>query len=138
MALYHFTDRRNIQSIKRHGLLSWPLIYRYNIPAVLSSNELSRRLDKNKGLEEYVRLALQPNHRMLNYILRTGRIQSHIWLKIDDSILNDSGVLYSDTNAASGRARINRDWRNAFEYGDDQAEILIPGRIHQNFITFLN
>ena len=138
MALYHFTDRRNTQSIKRHGLLSWPLVFRYDIAAVLSSNELSRRLDYEKGLGEYVRLALRPKHKMLNYVLRKGRIQSHVWLKIDDSILNSNRVLYSDTNATNRRATINRDWRNAFEYGDNQAEILIPERIHPSFITFLN
>jgi hypothetical protein len=138
MALYHFTDSRNVNSIMRHGLLSWPLIFKYDIDAILSSNELSRNLDSNKGLGPYVRLALKPSHKMLNRVLKDGTIQELVWLQIDDSILNNNGVLYSDTNAAANRATINYDWRNAFNNGDDQAEILIPQKISPNYIKIFN
>lgn len=122
----------------RHGLLSWPLIFKYNINAILSSNELSRSLDNRRGLGSYVRLAPQPSHRMLKRVLNDGTIQRLVWLKIDNSILNNSGVLYSDTNATANKATINNDWRNAFDNGDDQAEILIPRKISPNLITILN
>jgi hypothetical protein len=133
MALYHFTDNRNINSIKKFGLLSWPLIDSYGIEAIKGSNPLSRELDKRKGFEEYVRLALKPYHPMLNYCLRDGRIESAIWLTIDEGVLDIPGVYYSNTNAAVNRATINQDPNNAFN-GEYDAEILIPIKIATNFI----
>ena len=133
MALYHFTDYRNIHSIKEFGLLSWPLIDSYGIDAVKGSNQLSRDLDMRKGFEEYVRLALRPKHPMLNHCLRDGRIERACWLAIDDSVLNFSGVYFSNTNAAANRATINQNPNTAF-HGEYDAEILIPKKIATNFI----
>ena len=133
MALYHFTDYRNIHSIKEFGLLSWPLIDSYGIDAVKGSNQLSRDLDMRKGFEEYVRLALKPKHPMLNYCLRDGRIERACWLAIDDAVLNFPGVYYSNTNAAANRATINQNPNTAFN-GEYDAEILVPRKIATNFI----
>jgi|TARA_B110000211_G_C13905998_1_gene476188 hypothetical protein len=133
MALYHFTDYRNIHSIKEFGLLSWPLVDSYGIDAIKGSNPLSRRLDMSKGFEEYVRLALRPKHPMLNYCLRDGRIKSAIWLTIDEGVLGIPGVYYSNTNAAATRAIINQNPNTAF-HGEYDAEILIPKKIATNFI----
>ena len=66
MALYHFTDSRNIESIITHGLLSWPLVYRYDIDAVMGANELSRRLDARRVYWEYDWLAPQPDVESIN------------------------------------------------------------------------
>ena len=133
MELYHFTDSRNLLSIKKLGLLSWPILFECNISSYMGSNQLSRNLDERKGFERYVRLALQPRHRMLNYCLMDGRINQAIWLSIDDSILMQSGIFYSNTNAAANRAIIDNDPDTALN-GDDQAEILIPERITTNYI----
>jgi len=133
MRLYHFTDSRNINSIKKFGLLSWPLIDSYGIEAIKGSNPLSREIDKRKGFEEYVRLALKQYHPMLNYCLRDGRIESAIWLTIDEGVLNMPGVYYSNTNAAANRATINQDPNNAFN-GKYDAEILVPRKIAINYI----
>ena len=133
MALYHFTDSRNLLSIKKYGLLSWPILIERSINSYMGSNQLSRNLDERKGFERFVRLALRPRHRMLNYCLRDGRISQAFWLKIDQRILNHSGIYYSNTNAAANRAIINANPNTAIT-GDDQAEILIPERITTNYI----
>ena len=133
MALYHFTDNRNIISIKKFGLLSWPLVDSYGIEAIKGSNQLSRELDKRKGFEEYVRLALKPYHPMLNRCLIDGRIESAFWLTIDEGVLDIPGVYYSNTNAAANRATINQDPDNAFN-GEYDAEILVPRKIAINYI----
>ena len=57
--LYHFTDRRNIPSIKRHGgLLSWSYCekHKIDIPNPGGGN-LSRNLDEMRNLQDYVRLS---------------------------------------------------------------------------------
>jgi len=136
MYLYHFTDCRNIKSITQAGLLSWPIIDQLGIYAIKGSNELSRFLDKRKGLEQYVRLALQPIHPMLGQCLREGRIARAVWLKIDNAVLRQPGVLYSDTNAAANRATINNNPETAFK-GCYDAEILIPKLISSKHIINL-
>jgi hypothetical protein len=136
MYLYHFTDYRNVNSITQEGLLSWPLIYQLGINAILGSNELSRFLDKRKGLSKYVRLALKPKHPMLGQCLQEGRIARAVWLKIDEAILRQPGVLYSDTNAAANRATINNHPSTAFK-GCYDAEILIPKFISSKHILNL-
>ena len=93
MALYHFTDARNIESIMTHGLLSWPSVFKYGIDAVLGSNELSRRLDARRGHQNYVRLAPQANHPMLYFAMNDGRIDDYVWLEIDEAVLYKNGVL---------------------------------------------
>jgi hypothetical protein len=136
MALYHFTDARNIESIMTHGLLSWPLVYLYDIDAVMGSNEISRRLDARRGHQEYVRLAPQPNHPMLYFAMNDGRIDDYVWLEIDEAVLYKNGVLYSDMNATANDATIDSDSDTVFVYGDRQAEILIPSRIDPKYITY--
>lgn len=61
--LYHFTDRRNIPSIKRHGgLLSWSYCekHKIDIPNPGGGN-LSRNLDEMRNLQDYVRLSFTTN-----------------------------------------------------------------------------
>jgi len=135
MALYHFTDSRNIESIMTHGLLSWPLLYRLDIDAVMGSSELSRNLDARRDHEDYVRLATQPDHPMLYYAKNDGRIDDYVWLEIDEAILNKTGVLYSSTNATANGAIIDSNSETAFEYGDNQAEVLVPSRIDPQYIS---
>ena len=133
MELYHFTDSRNINSIRKFGLLSWPLVDSYGLDVIKGSNELSRELDERKGFSEYVRLALKPYHPMLNRCLWDGRIESAFWLTIDKEVLDIPGVYYSNTNAAATRATINQDPNNAFN-GEYDAEILVPRKIAINYI----
>ncbi len=106
--LYHFTDKENLPSIKKHGgLYSW---YRCLNNGIIierpGGNELSRLLDSSKGLENYVRLSFNPYPPMLFAAVKSGRILNPVILRIDPSVVYWKSTIFSDQNAASNSARI--------------------------------
>jgi hypothetical protein len=135
--LYHFTDVRNIPSIRQYGLLSWYQIHLKGINNVPGSDTLSRKLDTQKGLHDYVRLCLHKDHPMLHVCLRDGRIVNYRWLEIDPYVWYWSANLYSDTNAAAHRAIIDSDPDTALSSRDIQAEVLIHRSLNPKYIRVL-
>ena len=136
MTLYHFTDSRNIPSIRRYGLLSWKRLIEKKIIHWPASSENSRWLDSRINLEDYIRLCKQPSHPMAYKAIQEGRIQDFVWLEIDDVVINWKATLYSSENAVANRAIINNDQRTAFESTSIQAEILVLGGLNQKWIKF--
>lgn len=135
MDLYHFTDASNVDSIRRMGLRSWKRLVERGIRHRPASNGTSRQLDLRAGLEDYVRLAISDYHPMAHMAELQGRVERLDWLKIDDRVLHFR-PLFSNKNATASDAIINDDPRTAFDSGDDQAEVLIPGFISPRWITF--
>lgn len=95
--VWHFTDRKNLESIQKHGLLSLAETQRRGIPIpVPGGNPLSHRLDCKNGLDGYVHLSFTDDHPMLfvaqNY---ESRILNPVWLKMDLSVLSEKGVLFT-------------------------------------------
>ncbi len=141
--LYHFTDRQNIQSIIRNGgLYSWVRCEASDM--VISrpgGSNLSRQLDRRKGLEGYVRLGFVKDHPMMYNAVADGRISDPVVLEIDLDVVRLSDVLYSDRNAAANGANVGHGldalrvihfdliqrgkWRTEEEKGFYQAEVLI-------------
>jgi hypothetical protein len=136
MALYHFTDVRNIQSIQRRGLLSWRKLFDWNIQHYPASNEVSRRLDERAQLSDYVRLCLHREHPMEYVARKEGRIYRVVWLEIDSSVTRWRATKFSDINATANDATINHDYRTAYNSPDTQAEVLVQGGINVKWITF--
>ena len=64
------------------------------------SSKLSRKLDQNKGLGDFVRLSFTPNHPMLYVALKEARLVDPIVLEIDLSVILIPGTRFSDRNAA--------------------------------------
>lgn len=94
--LYHFTDVRNINSIKQHGLLSWrELQARGIIPPAPGANELSHDLDVALDLDQYVHLCLWSEHPMEWRARQDGRILQSTFLKISTEVLNLPGLLFA-------------------------------------------
>ena len=54
--LFHFTDASNIPSIEKHGLMSGASLIEKSIESKMNSDELSRSLDSQADLANYVRL----------------------------------------------------------------------------------
>jgi len=108
--IWHFTDRSNLESIKKYkGLLSLRELERRGIEILVpGGNELSHGLDKEKGLHKYIHLAFIDDHPMLYRAKQEGRIKDPIWLKIDASILLDKGVRFcADISNKSGIEILN-------------------------------
>ena len=87
-SIWHFTDRSNLESIKKHGLLSLNLLTQNSIDvSCYGANELSHSLDRMRGLDRYIHLAIIPDHPMQYIKKRNGEIPNPIWLEIDISVL---------------------------------------------------
>ena len=136
MRLYHFTDPRNIESIKRFGLMSWQQLVQRGINHYPGSNDDSRRLDARKSLENYVRLCLFPKHSMAELAVQHKRIDSFVWLSIDDRVIRLATSLFSDQNATANAAIINDDPNTALSSKNPRAEVLVEGSIDINWISF--
>lgn len=98
--LYHFTDKRNIPSIKRYGgLFSWYYCTNNNINIPCQGGDYdSRDLDRKYGLQDYVRLSFCDDHPMAYRLQKSGSDIVVLRIKIDVALLKDT--LFSDINAA--------------------------------------
>lgn len=135
MALYHFTDERNLWSIQRRGLLSWRALVDRGINHYPGSSDLSRRLDERDGLDNFVRLCLNDVHPMAFCAVAERRIVNLVWLMVDDHILNFA-ALFSDKNATANGAIVDEDPSTALDSNDQQAEVLVPGFVAARWISF--
>lgn len=108
--LYHFTDEKNIKSIiENGGLFSW---YNCNINNIKierpGGDDLSRKLDKKAGLENYVRLSFTPDHPMMYAVMKDGRIENPVVLEIDIETIFLKDSKFSDKNATRTDANIGQ------------------------------
>jgi hypothetical protein len=149
--LYHFTDAANLNSIREHGLLSASSLAQQSLKAIMNSDEKSRAIDKQKGLENFVRLSFN-NENPMKYIAKNeGRISRPVMLQIKLEVVSKEGVLFSDCNAARHDATqscspnvVHFDIVKApNQFGVKaelqrfyQAEVLVPSSVPPNLIVF--
>jgi hypothetical protein len=153
--LYHFTDRRNLDSI-RHGGGLRPLrdLRRRGvaIPAP-GGNQWSHDADEMVGVDRYVHLCFRPVHPMAYIARQDGRIIDTVFLEISPHVLQIEGVLFTpDVSNKSGVMAIpiaqsvidyevlytRTNWLDpAIKQRLDQAEkceVLVPSRIPLDWI----
>ena len=102
--LYHFTDARNLDSIRKYGLLPWCTLEKNNLPYVPGASPDSHKLDSKKGWQDYVRLSFCKHHPMGKK--NTYKNSKIVILKISPKILIDradikGSVKITNTNAVS-------------------------------------
>lgn len=100
---YHFTDRRNLPSIKRHGgLLSWYYCKEHDIDIPCQGGDTdSEKYDKRYGLEDFVRLSFCSDHPMAYRLKQNG--SNLVLLKVKIDVAWFKGTMFSDINAADSR-----------------------------------
>lgn len=132
---YHFTDRSNLPSIRRLGLLSARQLRFARYDHRPSSSTASRRIDEKLNLDDYVRLCLKPEHPMAEAALFRGSASELAWLEVNlTSLVRLRGrVRYTNTNAVSRSMTIDDDPATALN-GDHQAEILVRGSVPKSLI----
>lgn len=98
---YHFTDEANIRSIRKlGGLYSWMYCERNNIRIPnAGGDKKSRDLDRNLGLQDYVRLSFCDDHPMAFRKKNEGA--SLVLLKIKIEVATFKETLFSNINAAT-------------------------------------
>jgi len=95
--LYHFTDQRNLESIRKcGGLYSWEKLIEKGIQvAAPGGNDWSHDADTFKGVDKHVHLCLRPNHPMEYRAREEGRIGKSIFLEIDPAVLKTDRALFT-------------------------------------------
>lgn len=95
--LYHFTDRRNLPVILKHGGL-YPMSKlkerKIEVPAP-GGNEWSQDADGKKGMDDYVHLCFRATHPMEYLARQDGRIKDSIFLQIHPDVLVWDGVRFT-------------------------------------------
>lgn len=113
--LYHFTDRRNLRSIRMHGLMSWKELEKNDVEAIHGGNRVSKDLDERAGLQDYVRLSFTPKHPMMFVCKKDGRIKDPIVIQIPIDVCASEGTRFCDINAACNEARVGLSAHEVFE-----------------------
>ena len=94
---YHFTDVRNLPSIRQNGLLPMAELRRRGIvPPAPGGNQWSWDADARVGMDEYVHLCFFDQHPMEWRAKQEGRIGETRFLKIHPSVIQIEGVLISE------------------------------------------
>jgi len=96
--LYHFTDAANLESIREHGLLSASCLTQQSLKAVMNSDAKSRTIDKQMGLENFVRLSFNKENPIKYIAKNQGRIARPIMLQIKLEVVSRQGALFFDCN----------------------------------------
>ncbi|MFA6267047.1 MAG: DarT ssDNA thymidine ADP-ribosyltransferase family protein [Pseudolabrys sp.] len=95
--LFHFTDRRNLELIKKLGgvyPLSELTSKGVEIPAP-GGNQWSRDADDLKGMGKFVHLCFRSSHPMAFAAQQDGRLGDVTYLEIHPSALNYPGVMFT-------------------------------------------
>ncbi len=155
--LYHFTDESNFPSISLHGLLSKEQLREKNLwpPLAVGGNELSWRLDTERGIDPYVSLCMTRNHGMKFRAHQDGRLPNPRYLAIKPDVLLVPGakIALGVANAndveilpiAEGADRLDvevlysrTNWSdpavNARLRAAERFEVLIPKAVSRDFI----
>ena len=95
--LYHFTDRRNLPSIRElKGLYSLAKLREMGaeIPAP-GGNDWSHDADKLKGVHRYVHLSFKSHHPMEYRAREEGRIKDSVFIEVHPDVLGWPGVMFT-------------------------------------------
>ena len=152
---YHFTSRRNLKSIKKMGgLYSWYYMEQHDIDIpVPGGSELSRKLDKDKRLADYVRLSFCPSHPMAYRLEQEG--ENIVVLEISTDVAVLSETKFSNMNAADSLSYCAKGYAGLKEVDIDatqqqyltntdplfkymQAEVLVKTHIPAKYILNLD
>lgn len=151
---YHFTDRKNLESIRDNGgLYSWKYCNDHNINGKQGGSGQSQSLDVRHGLQDYVRLSFCDDHPMMYRLGLDG--YDLVLLKIDIQVAAFKTTRFSTINATDNgqengptlqdlrKVNISATQkhfisRNDEEFKPHQAEVLVKTFIPSRFILNLD
>lgn len=93
---YHFTDTRNLPSIREHGILSMAELKKRSVETVPGGNQWSLDADKHFGMDEYVHVCFIRDHPMAYLAQQEGRIEHIKYLSIDPTVILQDGAMITD------------------------------------------
>lgn len=98
--LYHFTDRANLESIRKEGLYSYRYLMQNKITTYPGGDEEMQKKDKEYDLDDHIRLSFCERHPM-GWRLKTQENRDFVILKIDRRVVFSKTTLFSDINATN-------------------------------------
>lgn len=102
--LYHFTDSRNLESIRQSkGLYSYRNLSKNKINTNTGGDEASIKMDNQLGLDKYIHLSFTSDSPMYYKVKNLNK--SLKYLEIDISVVNQDGVIFCDKFATSNDAK---------------------------------
>ena len=101
--VYHFTDRKNLSSIRKHGLYSAQALKRYKIDAVRGGNDWSIEADAACGMDAYVHLCFLESHPMAYQAKKSGHMDP-VFIGIHPEVVLLPGIMV--TNEVSNQAGV--------------------------------
>jgi ssDNA thymidine ADP-ribosyltransferase DarT-like protein len=104
---YHFTDKKNLDLIRKHGILSTAELRRRNLLSQVTTGGDNNSLisDTQKGTDGYVCLCFTNNHPMCHVASVAGRIDP-VYLQVIPEVIKLPGVMI--TNAPSNQNGVDR------------------------------
>lgn len=94
---YHFTDVRNLPSIKNHGLLSLEQLSARAIKVTApGGNDVSVSLDKASGMDRYVHLCFTRSHPMELRARQAKRIIEVDYVRVRTDVLKVAGSMITN------------------------------------------
>jgi hypothetical protein len=156
LTFYHFTDVRNLVSIRANGLLSLRELLARSADFAPGGNQWSHDADRYKGVDQHVHLSFSPNHPMEWCAKQDGRIGQSSVLRVRPEILatcgakitlgvaNASGVPLLDAEEALasldfGALYPKSKWRDDETFARykiaRKGELLIPNHVPIDMIT---
>ena len=109
---YHFTDRRNLVSIKKHGgLLSWWYCEQNNVTIPYAGGDtVSRGLDCRHNLQNFVRVSFCDDHPMAFGCYKDGA--DLVLLKISIEVATFRDTIFCDMNATDNNHSKGTDYND--------------------------
>lgn len=93
--LYHFTDTRNLASIRQHGLLPLrDLLAKGIVIPAAGGDHQSHISDRQLDLDGHVHLSIMNQHPMAKAAQDDGRIATVFYIQIEPEVLHRPGVLF--------------------------------------------
>lgn len=93
---YHFTDMRNLESIRKFGLFSTAKLGASQIVPVYGGNDVSLAADKAFGVDHYVHLSFSADHPLLHIARQAQRIEQPRVIRVAPEVLLLEGVKICD------------------------------------------
>ncbi len=148
-ALYHLTDESNLESIKKHGLLSYEEQKKRGISFFYSvATDDSRYIDSRYGYSSYIHLSFSKEHPIFYVAVSDKRILKPVLLKIPldylfvdgvkacDRVVNTKGAKCFDIWSIPKRIKLISFYKEARDMvpmkllkEDWKAEVLVPCKI---------
>jgi hypothetical protein len=96
LTLYHFTDARNVPSIREHGgVFSAEQCERLGVTITApGGDENSQESDRKNGMDAYVHLCLRSEHPMEYRARADGRIEESVFVPVSSEVLEIDGVRF--------------------------------------------